>query len=95
MAKLYFVKDGPRPDNSGQGREILASNILKKFKSIRWLGVNSPVFEKDNPSKAPKHVVFEIGEEETCQPIITKAGFYFLKDVSPELAYKELNSFFR
>lgn len=88
MAKIYYVKDGPRPDNSGLGYPKPLADLEKKLLNIKneYLGETPPEFNKEAPSPFPRTVVIEIDAHESKGKLFTKTGFYLLPQLTPDEA---------
>lgn len=85
MAKIYFVKDGPRPNNAGIGQEIQLTKLCNHIPnlSVHFLGSEPPSFNEDSPSRYPLRVVVELSVSETDKNEFNQNGFYLIKDVRP------------
>ncbi len=86
MAVLYFVKDSPRPGNSGLGYKINLTDLYKHIPSLktRFLGTEPPVFNEKSPSMYPVRVVVEVLPDEIDSNKFQKAGFHLLVDIPPD-----------
>jgi len=85
MAKIYFVKDGPRPNNAGLGQEIQLRNLYNHMPNLNlhFLGSEPPSFNKDSASRYPLRVVVEVSASETDNNKFNQNGFYLIKGVRP------------
>jgi len=85
MAKIYFVKDGPRPNNAGLGQEIQLRKLYNHMPNLNlhFLGPEPPSFNKDSASRYPLRVVVEVSASETDNNKFNQNGFYLIKDVRP------------
>jgi len=85
MAKIYFVKDGPRPNNAGPGKEIQLGKLYNYMPNlnVHFLGLEPPSFNEDSPSRYPVRVVVEVSASETDNNKFNQNGFYLIKDVRP------------
>ncbi len=85
MATLYFVKDGPGPENSGSGFKIDLHALKSHFPDIGvlHLGEEPPEFNAESPSQYPVKVVVEVTEAEKGEDEFNRQGFYLLKGVAP------------
>jgi hypothetical protein len=86
MATLYYVKDGPRPGNSGRGYNIDLTNLYKRLPHLttRFLGTEPPTFNEKSPSMYPVRVVVEVLPDEVDSNKFQSAGFHLLVDVPPD-----------
>jgi len=86
MAKIYFVKDGPRPNNAGPGQEIQLRKLNNYMPNlnVHFLGSEPPSFNEDSPSRYPVRVVVEVSASETDNDKFNQNGFYLIKDVGPK-----------
>ena len=85
MAKVYYVKDGPRPSNFGPGREISLSELERRVQNIeiKYLSSKPPEFNKKTPSIYPLRVVVEVETKESKSQLFNKTGFYILLQLTP------------
>ena len=85
MAKIYFVKDGPRPNNGWLGHEIQLRKLYNHMPNlnVHFLGLEPPIFNEDSPSQYPLRVVVEVSVSETDNNEFNQNGFYLIKDVRP------------
>jgi len=97
MASIYYVKDGPRPDNSGAGVILENNKVISAFGGypLRYLGKTPPEFNVDkynsNIISAARHVVVEIVDNKLSPPF-NEAGYYLVKGLSPDDASKILKA---
>lgn len=89
MPTVYFVKDGPRPDNSGPGFPISMPDLEARVRGqeVKYLGIVPPQFNPDQPSRfATKHVVIEVEPTEATGAVFKRQGFYLLPQLKPKEA---------
>lgn len=92
MAVIYYVKDGPRPQNSDLGREVPLPVIESRVQGqrVQYLGVTPPELNKGNPSAYYRHVVVEVESSESLGLIFNQVGFFLLLDLLPDHAQQML-----
>jgi len=94
MPTLWYVKDGPRPDNTrGAGIQVLFLELRGAFgnHTLEFLSKNPPQFNVKEPSLYPRRVVIEVQEEDGLDGKFSQPGFYLFPDLSPEEAHRLLN----
>lgn len=86
MSTMYFVKDGPRPENSGPGYRIDLRDLYARLQemSVMYLGEEPPEFNTGSPSKYPVRVVVEVKKGQVDSSKFNRPGFYLLRDVAPD-----------
>ena len=86
MTILYFVRDGPRPDNSGPGYRCDLAELHQRLPdmTVKYLGTEPPEINKNSPSKYPVRVVVEVQEGEGDDMKLGRPGFYLLNGISPD-----------
>jgi len=101
---IYYVKDGPRPDNSGTGRELSQPGPAGELKllapadlqarlagrNVRYLGENPPEFNRQHPSQYSQHVVIEISSKDSICQTFDRAGFFIIENLNPADASKTI-----
>jgi hypothetical protein len=97
MAMIYYVKDGPRPGNSGPGYKVSLEDLETKLgnQRIKYLGLNPPEINKDKPSIYPCRVVVEIDSNDSKGRLFDKIGFYLILELTPEKAHKQIEIILR
>ena len=85
MAMLFFVKDGPRPDNFGPGHNIQLMKLYNQIPNLDpfYLGTEPPTFHEESPSMYPVWVVVEVSPSEVAGRKFNRPGFYVLRDLAP------------
>ncbi|MBU1564006.1 MAG: hypothetical protein KJ630_00085 [Proteobacteria bacterium] len=82
MTILYFVKAGPRPNTTGEGKKISLEKLCSCFPNLETMhAYDPPVINEDNPSLYAEHVVIETTK---TNDIIKEKGFHLLKDIHPK-----------
>ena len=86
MSTLFYVKDGPRPDNSGPPHKIDLIDLYKYLPILntKFLGTEPPSFNENSPSIYPERVVMEVLPDEVDSNKFQNAGFYLLIDIAPD-----------
>jgi hypothetical protein len=94
MAKVYYVKDGSYPQNlvDPLGRRIALAELECRLQGqdVRYLSVQPPEFNPDQPSPSPQYVVVELELDELRGQVFTRTGFYLLPQLSPDEAETRL-----
>jgi hypothetical protein len=84
---IYYVKDGPGPNNSGLGKDIDLLEVEKIIRNhainLKYLGENPPRFNPAELSQVFLHVVIELKPGESIGNLLNKPGFYILLNISP------------
>jgi hypothetical protein len=90
MAKVYYVKDGSYPQNfvDPLGRRIALDELERRIqgRDVRYLSIQPPEFNPDQPSPSPQYVVVEVELDEPRGQVFTRTGFYLLSQLSPDEA---------
>lgn len=94
MTKIWYVKEGPRPNNTVAGPELIIDQCIKLFGvfEIKYLGQEPPEFSSNRNNftgyRGPKYVVLEIDSSEAAQnkSPFNKEGFFFVCDLTPDKA---------
>ncbi len=99
MAKLWGVKEGPRPSNqSGLPLEVTMREIIEVFKSVspKWLGTAPPsIMPEREPSKPwswPRYTVAEIEPSDGLNTAFPKPGYYLMEGLSPSSAENDIKA---
>ena len=94
MAKVYYVKNGSYPQNfvDPLGRRMALDALERRIpgQDVRYLGVQPPEFNPDQPSPSPQYVVVEVELDEPRGQVFTRMGFYLLPQLSPDEAESRL-----
>jgi hypothetical protein len=96
---VYYVKDGPRPNNSGSGlelseplldgaRKLSPADLEARMTGheVQYLGKEPPEFNKNNPSEYAHRVVIEISSQDSTCSMFDKPGYFLVGNASPETA---------
>jgi hypothetical protein len=92
MATIYYVREGPQPDNNVSSREVSVEDLISLYGSATtnynyMKGANSPYINIDqgssNPFSDPAHVVVKIEGDEVNPDTFPEEGFYAVSDVKP------------
>lgn len=91
MAKLWAVKDGPRPHNqSGNPLDVTSLELTKVFgtASFRWMGTDPPsITPSQKPSDWPRFTVVQIEATEAKSALFPQgAGYYLIEGMEPSRA---------
>lgn len=59
MAVIFYVKDGPRPNNSGRRREVPVADLEARLagRRVKYLSAQPPQINPATPSQYPNYVV--------------------------------------
>ena len=94
MAYVFFVKNGSRLNRTKFVGDYFSSDVVGFFKGYeRVFFANEPTFGKDTKVSEPSdflYVVVKIDEDEVNKSF-DKHGFYFIKDLTVEVARRLLN----
>ena len=94
MPTLWYVKDGPPPDNTwGSGIQVSFPELRGAFGDhrLKFLSKNPPQFNVKEPSRYSRRVVIEVKEEDGTDGKFSQSGFYLFPDLSPEEAHRLLD----
>jgi hypothetical protein len=95
MPTMWFAKDGPRPHSQTEpGVEITADEadaVVGARKAI-FVGEEAPSINSEQPSHSLKNVVFEVEGDSDVSALLPKAGFYFIRGLSPSEAQRMLDA---
>jgi len=91
MAKIWYVKDGARPNNAIAGPQLSLDQCITLFRAfeIKYLGPKPPEFSSNRNNfteyRDHKYVVLEIDSSEAVQnkPTFDKEGFYLVVGMTP------------
>ena len=91
MAKIWYVREGPRPNNASTGPQLSLDRCITLFRAfeIKYLGLKPPEFSSNRNNfveyRDPNYVVLEIDSSEAVQnkPTFNKEGFYLVVGLRP------------
>ncbi len=85
MAVVYYVKDGPRPNNSGPGYEASVADLEARLagRQVKYLRTQPPKINPTTPLQYPVHVVIEVEVTDPLGSMFTKVGFFLIVGASP------------
>jgi len=94
MAKIWYVKEGSRPNNAVLGGELSVDQCINLFRNfeIQYLRQEPPEFKSDRNDlteyRGHKFVVIEVDSNEAAQnkSPFDKEGFYLVVDLTPDKA---------
>ena len=94
MAKIWYVREGSRPNNSIAGPELSLDQCIRLFSGFKITYCEqeppeSPSNRNDlTEVRNPNYVCIEIDSKEATQnkSPFDKAGFYFVFDLRPDKA---------
>jgi len=98
MAKIWYVKEGLRPNNAIAGPELTLDQCIKLFQGFefKYLAEQPPEFPSDRNDltqiRDPRWVVLEIYSSEASENKLRfdKEGFYLVADLIPNEAHNIL-----
>jgi len=94
MAKIWYFKEGPGPNNRTAGPELSLDQCIKLFKDFRinYRGPERPEFKSDRDNltgyRGTDYVVIEVDNTEAAQnkSPFDREGFFFVCDLTPDKA---------
>ena len=95
MPKLWFAKDGRRPDTQrGPSVAMSFTEAREAFRGIEvaFVSTDAPEFNADKTSQVPIRAVVEVEPSEGSDTIYARPGFYLLEGLSSEQADQRLKA---
>lgn len=95
MPKMWFAKDGSRPNSQSGSGVLLTPDEVKAVVGVhelKFVGVEAPSINAHAPSADVRNVVLEVESPSDVCAQLPKVGFYYVLGLRPRQAERGLEA---